>query len=76
MVFAAELTVVNEQRKPEAEAVLPRLSSHLLVIGDWGAATHKITVAVHIINSINRWPKLVLLNRCRWEHGNLTAVWA
>gem|GEM_PF-4856852 len=28
MIFAAELTSVNEQRKSEAEAVLSRPSSH------------------------------------------------
>ena len=39
MVFAAELTIVNEQRKPEAEAVLPRLSSHLFVVTDWHTST-------------------------------------
>lgn len=59
MVFAAELTGVNEQRKPEAEAVLSRPSSHLFVVSDGNACTEKIAVAINIIDTVNRWPELV-----------------
>jgi len=52
MAFAAELTIVNEQRKSEAEAVLPRPSSHLLVIGHWHTRTEKIAVTKHIIDTV------------------------